>query len=1175
MDFVHLHLHSEYSLLDGACKISEIPKRAKECGQKAVALTDHGVMYGAVAFYKACVAEGVKPIIGCEVYVAPSSRFEKNTGIGNSNNHLVLLVKNDTGYRNLIYMVSKGFTEGFYSKPRIDMELLRSHGEGLIALSACLSGYIPRLILADNYKEAEKYALEMKGIFGEDFYLEIQDHGILEQQKVISAITDMSQRLGIELVATNDVHYLRRQDADAQAILMCIQTGNVISDGRPLGFENDEFYMKSGEEMKMLFPSYETAISNTVKIAEKCNFDFNFDKIYLPKFEVPGGDPGAYLRKLSYAGLEKRCSNGQIVYTEQYTEEIYKERLEYELSIIIGMGYSEYYLIVWDFIRYAKSKGIPVGPGRGSGAGSLVAFLIGITDIDSIKFGLFFERFLNPERKSMPDFDTDFCYDRREEVIAYVGEKYGSDRISQIVTFGTMAARAVVRDVGRALGMSYGDVDRIAKAIPQKLGITLSDALNENELSEIYENDGEAKRLIDTSLLLEGMPRHASTHAAGVVITDRPVHDYVPISVNGGTAVTQYDMDTVASIGLLKFDFLGLRYLTIISNTEKMIRENDSEFNIAKVAVDDKKTYTLISQGKTEGVFQLESRGMRSMLTLFKPSCIEDIMAAIALYRPGPMESIPKYLENRKSPGNIRYKLPQLEPILSDTCGCIVYQEQVMQIFRDIAGYTLGKGYLIIKAISKKKAEVIEGERDSFIKGANERHGISYEDGAELFEQMRSFASYAFNKSHAAAYSVLSFRTAYLKAHYPKEYFSALLTSVLGNAPKVAEYTAECKSIGISVLPPDINESRMEFCVSGKNIRYGLLGIKNVGRNFVDAILREREGGAFKNFGDFVTRMAGTELNKRMVEALIKSGAFDSFGKTRSTLLSVYEAVIDSELKKRQSNLAGQLDLFSSFLDEGGSSNDDIVVYEEKEEIPLRQRLAYEKEYLGVYISGHILNEYSQSLAAQKLMNISEVFESAEESENEQAKNRYVRIAGIITKKQVKVSRKNEEMAFLTVEDRYGEIELVVFPKTYGECAVFLTPERAIAVSGEISVREDEDPKILVRNIVPLKTDSELKYQKMQTLPAADGYKKAENTARCEVPENVENKKIYLKLDRMSGEIYDKVMNICEIFIGNVPLIVYDSENGKYFRSGMGIAPEPEMIRYLMELLGRDSVIIK
>ena len=974
--FVHLHLHSEYSLLDGACRISDIPKAAKACGHSAVAITDHGVMYGVIDFYKACKAEGIKPIIGCEVYVAPSSRFEKSRVDGVAGYHLVLLVKNEVGYKNLIYLVTKAFTEGFYSRPRIDLELLSDHHDGLIALSGCIAGRIPKLLLADDYEGAKKYALEMNSLFGDgNFYLEIQDHGIDEEETVRRGLLRLHNETGIPLAATGDVHYIKKSDAETQAVLMCIQTGSVITDGRPLGFEKDEYYYKSTEEMEALFKGYEGAVENTVRIAEACSFEPELSGRYLPTFTPPNGQaPEDYLRSLTYEGLDARARDGQIVFDEAHPKSEYTERIEYELDVINSMGFAEYYLVVRDFVGYAKSQGIPVGPGRGSGAGSLVAYLNKITDVDSIKYGLLFERFLNPERVSMPDFDIDFCYNRRDEVIEYVKKRYGEERVSQIIAFATLAARAAVRDVGRALGMSYSAVDEVASLIPRDLGVTVSGLLDGTvklknqgltdeavrKFREAYNSSYETKRLIDISVALEGMPRHTQVHAAGVVITDKPVFGYVPLAVSHESTVTQYDMDKIYDIGLVKFDFLALRYLTIISDAERLIRKREPDFDIEKIPLDDEKTYKFISEGNTEGLFQLESAGMKRLLSNLCPKNIEDITAAISLYRPGPMDSIPEYLKNRKNPENIHYSIPALKPILDVTCGCVIYQEQVMSIFREVAGYSLGKADIVRRMKEKKKASEMEREREVFTRGAAER-GTSAEDANQLFDRLVAFASYAFNKSHAAAYSFLAYRTAYLKCRYTGEYMAALLTSVLGNVAKTAEYIEQSSKYGVKILPPDINKSFADFTVGEDGIRFGLAAVKNVGFSFIDSIVKERGEGVFTSFEDFISRMSRHDLNKRQVESLIKCGAFDSLGIYRSKLLAAYESIIDDNNVRRRENSDGQLDMFSALT---GDNSSDTYEYPDIKELDIRDMLRFEKECAGLYFSGHILDDFTEHTKA-------------------------------------------------------------------------------------------------------------------------------------------------------------------------------------------------------------------
>lgn len=1156
-EFVHLHLHSEYSLLDGACRISDIPRAAAAAGHSAVALTDHGVMYGVVEFYNACRKEGIKPIIGCEVYLARRSMSDRDRYLDSHSYHLVLLAKNEIGYRNLTVLCSKGFTDGFYSKPRIDLELLRKHSEGLIALSACLAGYIPRAIVSGSYEDALAHARLMNNIFGSgNFYLELQDHGIAEQATVNRAIAEISSATGIPMVATNDVHYIRRTDADNQAILLCIQTNNVITDGRPIGFQTDEFYYKSTDEMRELFGEYEGALANTVRIADMCDFELEFGRTKLPRYEVENGmPPDDYLRALAEEGLLRRVAAGHIVFDAHNTESVYRERLEYELSVICKMGYSQYYLIVWDFVNFAKGRDIPVGPGRGSGAGSLVAYLIGITDVDSIKFDLLFERFLNPERVSMPDFDIDFCYDRRDEVISYVKQRYGDDHVVQIITFGTLAARAAVRDVGRALGMPYADVDRVAREIPQEPGMTLERALNGNEtLKELYSSDAAVKRLIDTASALEGMPRHASTHAAGVVITDKPVTEYVPISVNGGVAVTQYDMDTVAALGLLKFDFLALRYLTIIHTAEKEIARTDADFDLSSVPVDDRKTYELISAGQTDGVFQLESRGMRQMLTQLRPENIDDIIAAIALYRPGPMDSIPRYIEARHGKAAVTYKIPALADILDVTFGCIVYQEQVMQIFRSVAGYSFGHADIVRRAISKKKADVLMSEREAFIEGAV-AHGTAREAAAELFEDIVSFANYAFNKSHAASYAVLSFRTAYLKAHYPREYYAALMTSVFGSAAKIAEYTAECKRMSIRVLPPDVNSSRSYFCVEGANIRYGLLALKNIGSSFVDSLVEERTlKGSFRDFDDFVSRMRQRDMNKKQLEMLIKSGSLDSLGARRSQLLAVYEAVMDIS---HTASDATQIDMFSNA--DIAPPESPATVLPDIPEFTAREKLLFEKECSGVYLSGHILDDYESSLSGGRVNFIGDIlaaFSDSLEPSPDAPRLRdssKVTVAAIVSARKNKVTKSGDTMAFVTLEDKTGEIELICFASTFSQFGYLLTVGSVLMIDAAVSLKDDSAPKLILRRAQEIKTDAELRAEKKK------------------------QPRLYLKVPSRESLELRRARSFVSIFDeGTTPVIFYDASAREYLTDvTLTCTVDDFILEELSTLLGRENVVYR
>ncbi len=1162
-DFVHLHLHSEYSLLDGACRISDIPKRAKECGHTAVALTDHGVMYGAVAFYRACMKENVRPIIGCEVYVAPRTRFDKSGGDAHPY-HLVLLCENETGYRNLIELVSKSFTEGFYSKPRVDMELLRTHAKGLIALSGCLAGRIPQLLLRGDFTAACDVAKELSVIFGKDnFYVELQNHDLPEQKQVLPLLVKLAEECHLPMVATNDCHYLRRADSETQAVLMCIQTNNQLDDGRPLGFETDEFYYKDSTEMKMLFGRYEGAIENTVKIAERCHFDFDFSKTHLPKFPCPAGvSAEEHLAKLAKEGFCRRRDAG-LLHFERHSEKDYLERMEYELSVIDKMGYADYFLIVQDYVNFARSQKIPVGPGRGSGAGSIVAFFLGITDVDSLYHDLLFERFLNPERVSMPDIDMDFCYNRREEVITYVTERYGREHVSQIVTFGTMAARAAIRDVGRVLGMPYADVDAVAKAIPRELGITIEKALQLPDLKALYQTS-EYKRLIDLAIALEGMPRNLSIHAAGVVITERPLSEYLPLAASNGVLLTQYDMDTIAELGLLKFDFLGLRYLTIINDAVQQIRESEPSFDIEKIPLDDPATYRLISKGATTGIFQLESGGMRQMLMNLAPSSFEDIVAAIALYRPGPMDSIPTFIENRKNPERVAYRTPLMEPILKNTYGCVVYQEQVMQIFRELAGYTFGHADVVRRAMSKKKASVMEAERGSFLAGCAQK-GIDEATAGAIFDDLAAFAHYAFNKSHAAAYAVISYRTAYLKAHYPKAYFAALLTSELGNMPKIAEYIADAGKFGVRVLPPDINESQVAFHVSGDHVRFGLLALKNVGKAFLQSVVDERaRSGAYRSFDDFLDRLSTADLNRRQIESLIKAGAFDTLGIYRSRLLAVCEQMLEKVQSRNRSNLTGQLDMFSA----AGAERPGIE-YPDLPEFSHRELLMQEKDAAGMYFSGHLLDGFSKSLSDPDIIKIKTLLETDADGESMLADRSRVCVAGIITSITAKTTRKEERMAFFTLEDHLGEIECIAFPKTLAEYGHTLRADNVIKVVGNLSIREEESPKILVSAITELDDNQHFVEKKLSPVQHRPENKSPTTVAVEQV------KKIYLRVPNLTSSEWLKAKNLLEIFEGGVPVSVYDASQKTYHAQELGFDCTAYTIGELQKLLGVENVVLR
>ncbi len=1173
-NFVHLHLHSEYSLLDGACRMEDIPKRAAECGHSAVAITDHGVMYGAVAFYRACKQNGIKPIIGCEVYVAAKSRHSKSAAEENKSEHLVLLCKNEIGYRNLIYLVSAGFTEGFFAKPRIDMELLRDHSEGLVALSACLAGRIPRLLLGGDYEGAVSYAKELASVFGKDsFYIELQNHGLEEQKQLLPLLVRLAKECELPLVATNDCHYLRREDAETQAILMCIQTNSVITDGRPLGFKTDEFYYKTTEEMQALFGAYEGALENTIKIADMCNFDFDFNKLYLPKFPCPEGESAeAHLEHLAKVGMEKRIERGQIR-LETHTREEYEDRLSYELSVINQMGYADYFLIVQDYVNFARDRKIPVGPGRGSGAGSLVAFSVGITDIDPMPFDLLFERFLNPERVSMPDIDMDFCYERRDEVISYVNKRYGSDHVSQIITFGTLAAKAAIRDTGRAMGLSYADTDIVARAVPKELDITIAECLRREEFRKLYEGSEQTRKLIDTASKLEGMPRNVSVHAAGVVITDNPLTDYVPLSQSNGITITQYDMTTIADLGFLKFDFLALRNLTVIRDAEMQVREKDSAFDIEKIPLDDPEVFRMIASGNTSGVFQLESGGMKQMLVNLEPDCLEDIIAAISLYRPGPMDSIPTYIANKKNKGNIRYLTPLLEPILSSTYGCIVYQEQVMEIFRSVAGFSFGHADVVRRAMAKKHADELEAERENFLDGAV-KNGVSRENAVKLFDSMADFAKYAFNKSHAAAYSVISYRIAYLKRHYPREYMSALLKSVLGNMGKVAEYIADCGKMSIRVLPPDINHSNTHFHVDGKDIRFGLLALKNVGKLFAEQIVSERKSVPFDSFEDFVSRMSHYDINKRQVETLIKAGTFDSLGVYRSRLLASYEKIIDSANESGRGNLEGQLDMFS--IAPQGVIEKPRFEYPNIPEFSPRQLLMLEKECSGMSFSGHLLEGYSKHIASLPCTAISD-FNDVEKQSQYSEKSR-VTCAGMIGNVIFKNTRNNEKMAFFMLEDKFSSVECIVFPKAYERVSTLVRTDEAVVVSGTLSFRDDE-AKILVNAIQALiENDSFRETASALTQRKNSDAKPSVTTSapspKKEMPFTLhEGGKLFVRVPSLESELSKKVKNLIELFEGSTQVVFYDTQKGTYSSYSARFDLTPFTLGEMKALLGEENVI--
>ena len=1077
-EFVHLHVHSEYSLLDGMCRIKDLPKRAKELGMKAIALTDHGVMYGAVNFYKECIKEGIKPIIGCEVYVAPNSRLDKVAGVDDNYSHLILLAKNSTGYQNLIKLVSYGFTEGYYYKPRIDKELIEKYHEGLICLSACLAGEVNKYILKDDMEGAERTASWYKNIFKDDYYLELQNNGLPTQVMANQKLIMLSRKLGIPLVGTNDAHYLKKEDSYNHEILLCIQTGKKITDEDRMRFQTNEFYIKSPEEMIDYFSSVPEAIENTVKIAEKCNFDFEFGVTKLPNYDVPSNfkTHEEYFRKLTADGIIKR-------YGENYSKEI-GDRAEYELSVISKMGYVDYYLIVWDYINYAKSIGIPVGPGRGSGAGSIVAYAIGITDIDPIKYGLLFERFLNPERVSMPDFDVDFADDRRQEVIDYVGRKYGSDHVAQIITFGTMSAKSVIRDVGRVLDVPYGDVDRIAKMIPFEIHMTIDKALEQNrELKELYENDATVKRIINIAKGLEGMPRNASTHACGIVIIKDPVDSYVPLATNDGNVVAQYTMTILEELGLLKMDFLGLRTLSVIANCIELVKKNRGIDVVFDQEMNDPKVYKLWKEGKTFGIFQFESAGITNVMKELSPDSLEDIIAGVSLYRPGPMDQIPRYIKGKINPGHNEYTHPALEPILNVTYGCMVYQEQVMQIVRDLAGYSLGRADLVRRAMGKKKLDVMAKEREIFINGQVDengnivvpgcvRNGIDEKSADRIFDEMAEFAKYAFNKSHAAAYAVLSYRTAYLKTYYKEELMAATLNSFLGNLDKVPVYIQDCKDMGIEILNPSINDSETKFTVSDNKIRFGLGSIKNVGTGVVDSIVEEREkNGLYESFTDFCERTQNYNINRRCIESMIKAGVFDSFGKTRNTLLASFENILDIISNENKNKMENQVSMFDMMDLSKEETETQKYTFVEKEEMDIKELLRLEKEMLGVYISGHPLDkikdkiEKETNFSSRELIKMNEEIEEFGESKSVRD-GMNVKLVGIISDVKKKFTRKNTTMAFVRIDDFYGSIEVIVFDNVYSRSSSLLVDDSIVYIEGKISIREDEGASIIASKIL-------------------------------------------------------------------------------------------------------------
>ena len=1157
MAFVHLHVHSEYSLLDGACRIRDLVKRACDLGQPAVAITDHGVMYGAVNFYKEAQKQGIKPIIGCEVYVAPRSRFDKERELDSARYHLVLLCKNETGYRNLCQLVSRAFTEGYYVKPRIDKDLLKKHSEGLIALSACVAGEIPRCIAEGDFDGAKRTALEMQDLFGEDsFYLELQDHGLREQVQVNEGLIRLHRETGIPLVVTNDVHYLTRDDSYAQDVLMCIQTGKTVEEPDRMRFETSEFFLKSENDMRALFPEYPEAADNTLKIAEMCNLDFEFGHYHLPEFKLPEGVTSAeYLRSQCLIGYKKRYGEGS---------ETLMNQLDYELNMIGRMGFTDYFLIVQDFVMYAKNKGIPVGPGRGSAAGSIVSYCLEITDIDPMKYSLYFERFLNPERVSMPDIDMDFCERRRGEVIEYVKRKYGEDHVAQIVTFNTLKAKNAVRNVSKALSLTFAEENALAKEIPNVLNIKIEQALETSKnLRDMYDNDERIRRVIDTAKALEDMPKDSGTHAAGVVITKKPVSEYVPLTLSkkDDSIATQYVMTTLEELGLLKMDFLGLRNLTVIDDAVQTIRLHTPNFDIKTIPDDDADTFEMLSAGKTSGVFQLESTGMTNVCTGLAPKSIEDITAIIALYRPGPMDSIPRFLDNNRHPEKISYKHPMLEPILQVTYGCIVYQEQVLEILRKLGGFSLGQADMIRRAMSKKKQAEIQKERKTFIEGDVERgisgavaNGVPKEVAASIYDEILDFANYAFNKSHAVAYAVVSYQTAYLKCHYPREYMAALMSSVLDSPEKVSEYTAECKAMGIKLLPPDVNESNDMFTVSGDNIRYGLVAVKNIGRGFIKALMAERKtGGKFKSFDEFCNRMHGTELNRRAVESLIKCGGFDSLNVKRRQLIQVCGLVLDSIAETRRKNVDGQMGLFDMEED-----NEEVsaIPLPDIAEFSTRELMAMEHEVTGLYLSGHPMDEYRTAAKKAGAVMIGAVMgDYAKEGGNTVFHDdQKISLAGVVETVKTKPTKTGSLMAYVTLEDGSGSIEILVFQRALDQGGGYLSEGSPVMITGRISARDEKEPQLLADTIRPLSD--------LDPMPGEEPK-----------PEPPKAETIWVKLPKKEDPRYERLKLVLMMFPGKSTMKIYFEDTKKIV--GTRCIIHEALIKELQEMFGNENVVLK
>ena len=1203
MPFTHLHVHSEYSLLDGACRLRDLVAQAKQLGQTSIAITDHGVMYGAISFYKEATTAGIKPIIGCEVYVAARTRFDMDYDLDSERYHLVLLCKDETGYKNLCRLVSASFTEGFYIKPRIDMELLRMYSSGLICLTACASGEIQKLILAGSYNAAKAKALELSGIFGENgFYLELQDHGLPYQPQVNDGLIKIHNETGIPLVATNDVHYIDRAGAEVQDVLMCIQTGKNVTDDNRMRFDSSELFLKSEAEMRALFPKHPEAFDNTAKIAEICNLSFDFGKHHLPEFTLPKGETNhkEYLKKLCQKGFEKKYptdksehSNSQFsILNSQFADEV-RTRLDYELDMIDSMGFTDYFLIVADFIAYAKGKGIPVGPGRGSAAGSVASYCLDITTADPIKYGLYFERFLNPERISMPDIDIDFCERRRGEVLEYVKQKYGTDRVAQIVTFNTLKAKNAVRSVSKALALTFQEENELAAEIPNTLGIKLSDALKTSpRLRAMYDDDRRIKRVIDTAMALEDMPKDSGTHAAGVVITKHPVREYVPLTLSkkDNSIATQYSMTTLEELGLLKMDFLGLRNLTVIDDAVKDIQKTTPSFTIENIPEDDAPTYEMLAQGRTIGVFQMESEGMTNVCVGIAAKSLSDLAAVIALYRPGPMDSIKSFIDNSRDISKIKYLDPALEPILKETYGCVVYQEHIIDILRILGGFSLGQADLIRRAMSKKKQSEIQSQRQTFIEGDTKRgipgavaNSIPRKTAGQIYDTITPFAGYGFNKSHAIAYAVIAYQTAYLKRHYPHQYMAALLSSVLGQPEKVSDYTTECRAMGIKLLPPDINESYANFSVSGNDLRYGLVAVKNIGRGFISAVVAEREeNGPFSGFEEFCNRMHGNELNSRAVESLIKCGCFDGFRANRRQLMMVQKIVLDSIADNRRRNVAGQMDLFGMLGDSADGSEDEPPIVSmggiklpNVEEFKKSELMIMEREVTGLYLSGHPMDEHRDAAKKAGASGISDILaDFAREGGNIKFKdNQKIIVAGVIESVRTKPTRNNSLMSYLTLDDGFGMIELLAFQRSIDESGTYMQAGNAVITSGRLSARDEKPPQIVIDTLRPI-TD-------LAGLGAGAGGNKREtepamayiNQSGVQANNAQKDKTLFIKLDSEESPEYERLKLIHKMFPGKQQMVIYFSDTKK--KTGAKCIIHDALIKELQEMLGKDNVVVK